>query len=409
MKRRILPIAYACFLSFLFFSQAAFAQANHVVISEVYGGGGNSGAFYKNDFIELYNPTNAAVDMTGWSVQYASATGNSWQRTNIPAATTIQPGRYFLIQQAAGTGGVPLPTADASGTIAMAAGAGKVVLLSNQTTLTVTTGCPLSGITGLIDYVGFGVTANCFEGSGPTPAPTNVVSVERKANASSTATTLESGGADEFLGNGYDSDNNATDFVARLTAPNPQNSSSSVEPDVAAPFFTVNYPKIGTISETQFDLVANMNETGKVYYEVLLDGATAPTAAQIKIDVGNAVALSGQLSITSASSDFTKSITGVQPSTAYDVYVVADDAASNLQSSPVKLDVTTNLSTSPLLVPSLTTITFPGFTAKTKQSAAQSYTMTAGNLTHDVDISVTGAFLISSDNINYGTSVTISM
>ena len=43
-----------------------------VVISQVYGGGGNAGATYTNDFIELYNQTGTAVDLTGWSVQYAA-------------------------------------------------------------------------------------------------------------------------------------------------------------------------------------------------------------------------------------------------------------------------------------------------------------------------------------------------
>ena len=48
-----------------------------VVISEVYGGGGNSGAPFTNDFIELYNKGTAAVDLSSWSVQYASATGST--------------------------------------------------------------------------------------------------------------------------------------------------------------------------------------------------------------------------------------------------------------------------------------------------------------------------------------------
>jgi hypothetical protein len=44
-----------------------------VVITEVYGGGGNSGAPYTNDFIELTNNSSSPVDVTGWSIQYASA------------------------------------------------------------------------------------------------------------------------------------------------------------------------------------------------------------------------------------------------------------------------------------------------------------------------------------------------
>ena len=48
------------------------AVSTSVVISQVYGGGGNAGATYKNDFIELYNLGSTPVDVTGWSVQYAS-------------------------------------------------------------------------------------------------------------------------------------------------------------------------------------------------------------------------------------------------------------------------------------------------------------------------------------------------
>ncbi|HVD64337.1 MAG TPA: lamin tail domain-containing protein, partial [Lapillicoccus sp.] len=46
-----------------------------VVISEVYGGGGNTGATYQNDFIELYNNGEQAVDLSTWSVQYGSSGG----------------------------------------------------------------------------------------------------------------------------------------------------------------------------------------------------------------------------------------------------------------------------------------------------------------------------------------------
>lgn len=101
--------------------------AGGVVISQVYGGGGNSGATLKHDFVELYNRTAAPVDVTGWSVQYASSTGTTWQRTSLTG--TIAPGGHYLIQQAQGAGGTAaLPTPDATGTIAMSATAGKVVL-----------------------------------------------------------------------------------------------------------------------------------------------------------------------------------------------------------------------------------------------------------------------------------------
>src|SRR5882762_1244191 len=77
------------------------AVSTGIVISQVYGGGGNSGAFYKNDFIELFNRGTAPVDVTGWSVQYTSAGATAaWQVTNLNSFT-IQPGQYYLVQEAA--------------------------------------------------------------------------------------------------------------------------------------------------------------------------------------------------------------------------------------------------------------------------------------------------------------------
>src|SRR5262249_9124828 len=76
-----------------------------VKISQVYGGGGNSGSTYTNDFIELYNQGSTPVDISGWSVQYSSAGASTWTPTSICASgpCIIQPGHYFLVQEAAGT------------------------------------------------------------------------------------------------------------------------------------------------------------------------------------------------------------------------------------------------------------------------------------------------------------------
>lgn len=206
--------------------------ANHVVISEIYGGGGNSGASYKNDFIELYNPTNATVDLTGWSVQYASATGTgTWQGTILSGS--IAPKGFYLIQQAAGSSGtVDLPTPDKIGTLNLSGTTGKV-LLSNSSTIQ-SGANPTS--TSIIDRVGFG-TANGYEGAAPAVATTNTTSIERKASAISTAITMGVGGSEEFNGNGFDSDDNAADFVSRV--PNPQNSSVTEPASLSGPYLNV--------------------------------------------------------------------------------------------------------------------------------------------------------------------------
>ena len=133
----------------------AFSAESQVVINEVYGGGGNSGATYKNDFIELYNNSSSAVSLAGWSVQYASSAGTTWQVTNLSG--NIPANGHYLIQEAVGAGGTTnLPTPDVTGTIAMAAGAGKVILCN---VTTAQTGANPTGAQ-IIDKVGYGAGAD---------------------------------------------------------------------------------------------------------------------------------------------------------------------------------------------------------------------------------------------------------
>ena len=173
---------------------STWAASTTVVISQLYGGGGNSGATYKNDFIELHNISNSSVSVAGWSVQYAAATGNSWQVTNLTG--TIAPGAYYLVQESAGTGGTTaLPAPDVTGSIAISSTAGKIALVNSAAALTV------ANPTGTVDLVGFGTTANGFEGSGPAPAPSNTTAELRNNNGST------------------DTDNNAVDFTTGAAAP----------------------------------------------------------------------------------------------------------------------------------------------------------------------------------------------
>ncbi len=169
-----------------------------VVISQVYGGGGNSGAMYKNDFIELYNKGTASVDLSTYAVQYTSASGSTWSETVLSGS--LAAGHYYLIQEAAGTGGTQnLPTPQAIGTIAMSATAGKVALTKTTTLLTVSNP---NGNPNLVDFIGYG-TADAFEGAGAAPAPSNTT-------------------ADLRAGNGAtDTNNNSADFSTG--APNPRN------------------------------------------------------------------------------------------------------------------------------------------------------------------------------------------
>jgi predicted extracellular nuclease len=175
--------------------------SSDVVISQVYGGGGNSGAPFSHDFIELFNRGSVVANLTGWSVQYTSSTGSgTWQVT--PLSGSIAPGGYFLVRQAAGsTASAALPTPDVTGSIAMAAGAGKVALRTNTTAIT--GACPSSATA---DLVGYGPAASCFEGAGPTSATSNTTAALRKR------------------GGCFDSDFNGVDFS--IGAPTPRSSAS---------------------------------------------------------------------------------------------------------------------------------------------------------------------------------------
>ncbi|MGC4118174.1 MAG: lamin tail domain-containing protein [Myxococcales bacterium] len=161
----------------------AYPYANGgVVISQVYGGGGNTSAVYKNDFIELHNRGSLPVSLAGWSVQYASATGSNWQVTALSG--TILPGGYYLVQEAGASGGVgvALPAPDLTGgTIDLSGTNGKAALVSSTTALSGS--CPTGGA--LVDLVGFG-SATCSEGSSAAPAGTNATSLARTSACADT-------------------------------------------------------------------------------------------------------------------------------------------------------------------------------------------------------------------------------
>jgi hypothetical protein len=135
----------------------------NVIISEVYGGGGNSGATLKQDFIELYNTTDESIEIGGWSIQYYSNTGTGAATVSnvfvIPSGKFIPAQKHFLIQAAAGTGGsVDLENPDAISSIAIAATNGKVILYTTADAQTINAS-EIASITGnpnFKDYVPFG-------------------------------------------------------------------------------------------------------------------------------------------------------------------------------------------------------------------------------------------------------------
>jgi len=229
---------------------AAQAVSQGVVISQVYGGGGNSGAPYTHDFVELFNRGTTPVSLNGWSIQYASATGtgnfgaSSTLITELPNVT-LQPGQYFLVQQAGGTVGAALPAPDFidSTPIAMAAGAGKVALVSSTSPLGCNGGstpCSPAQLAQIIDLVGYG-NANFFEGAGAAPTLSNTTAALRKDNGCT------------------ETDNNAADFEA--AAPNPRNTASARNfCDESAPSVVSTTPAAGGTINPDANLTLTFSE-----------------------------------------------------------------------------------------------------------------------------------------------------
>ena len=193
--RRVLTAAVASGLALsglAGLAPVAQAASTTVLLNEVYGGGGNSGATYTHDFVELRNVSGSAVDLTGWTVKYYSAAGNLGNTCTLSGS--VAPGGYYLIQQAKGAGGTTaLPAPDATCSAAMSGTNGSVVLADARGAV--------------VDTVGYG-SAALKEGTSA-PATTNATSVARKGAT--------------------DTDDNATDFA--VGAPTPQGSGSTPDPE----------------------------------------------------------------------------------------------------------------------------------------------------------------------------------
>ncbi|WP_434382805.1 lamin tail domain-containing protein [Melittangium boletus] len=192
---------------------------NHVVISEFSGGNGSAA---KDEFIELYNPTNSPVTIGGWKVQYKSAAGTAYSNNAadvIPAGAVIQPKGYYLLGGTAYSGAVAKNAEYSFDSSASTSGGGHIRIGPNLDDKIATVA---------VDVLGYG-TADSAEGGKAAPShPAAGGSLERKAVSTSTSATMATGGADALRGNGYDTDDNSTNFVTRAVR-DPQNASSPTE------------------------------------------------------------------------------------------------------------------------------------------------------------------------------------
>ena len=313
-RRRAVSALVVLFLSCL---PAWATPSTTVVISQIYTAGGNSGATYNADYVELFNLSSANVSLNGFAVQYISSTGTSGTVIPLPAGVTLLPGQRYLIQGTPGTVGAPLPSAadyTASG-LAAGAAAGRLYLTSSTVALAGT--CPSANV---VDLVGYGSTAACFEGPKPAPAP---------------STTL----ADLRTNPCTDTDNNGADFTT--ATPSPRNSAAASTP--CSTSSTTSLAVSAAVSPS------SINNGQTALFTATVTPATGSPTVTVTADLSSIGGSSssafhddGQNGDTSANDNtfsFTEPISSAISMGTYSIVVRASDSALHTASSTVTLTV----------------------------------------------------------------------
>jgi uncharacterized repeat protein (TIGR01451 family) len=400
----------------------------NLVISQVYGGGGNSGAPYQNDFVEIFNRGTTTVDfsVTPYSVQYAGVGSNFGSNKTNLSSGVIAPGHYFLVQESGGTtNGTALPAPDATGTIAMGGTSGKVALVAGTTALAAFA-CP--GDDGLVpfnpsdittaDFVGYGSTVStaghCYEGSGPAAAPSNTASDFRKA------------------GGCRDTDDNAADFL--VSGPFPRNSSAPVNNCVAgAPpslsindetvsegnsgtttaTFTVSLSAPAPSTDITFDIATQDNTATTANSDYVTKSLTGQVIPAGQTTYSFSVTVNGDTNIEPNESFFVNvtNVTGATLTDGQGVGTIQNDDVPSLSINDVSLAEGNSLTktftfTVSLSAPAPSTVTFDIATQENTATVADndyvahsltSQTITAGNSTYTFEVTVNGDTNIEPD------------
>lgn len=245
----------------------AATSSSTVVVGELYPGGGNTGATYANDYVELFNRGAATVDVTGWTLQYAASASTTWEAT--PLTGTIAPGGHYLVALASGGGvGAALPAADATGTTNLAAAGGKVALVAAATSLTCgATAGSCGAVASVGDLVGYG-TATDFEGTAAAPA------------GSSTNALARAGGGC------IDTDDNAADFAT--ATPTPKNATAAPTPCGAAAPAAGTSASVSVTVDVQPVVAVALDRSSIAFGNVVAGATPAPAAVTATVSSNDA-------------------------------------------------------------------------------------------------------------------------
>lgn len=298
-SKRLLPLLLTTLFALVLQAGAFAATPNHLLITQVYGGGGGGSntIVYKQDYVEIFNPTAAPVSLNGLSVQYGSATGNFGTGSNVASLPDVmlQPGQFFLVGGSSGSVGADLPvTVDLTSSLSIAATGGKVALVNGTTGNLPSTSCTGGNI---IDEVSFASSTSCAEGT-VAPASSNTLAATRSDVC-------------------VDTDNNSADFTA--VAPAPHNTSTPVH--TCSTSTPITQLAIASASANPANVGSGSNTT----LTVVITPGSSTTSATVTADLSSVGGSAVQPLALTATDTYTY------------IYTVPSSVAANIYSIPVKV------------------------------------------------------------------------
>ncbi|HEX8559224.1 MAG TPA: Calx-beta domain-containing protein [Pyrinomonadaceae bacterium] len=247
-------------------AQTLNAGSPDLVISQVYARGGEPGAAFRNDYVEVFNRGNTTINLADYSVQVLVIAPP--QPGGFPGGPVIvvtrfvsssgsyllPPGEHELLAYgSSGSNGAPVPGVFApSNDFNMPGNFGRVALVRGVTSLG-QFGCPAGTDAALVDFFSYGA-ATCAEGPAVFPAP-----------AASSAAFRNSNGC-------ADTDSNVTDFTTAAANPRDEQATPAAPCNLTAPANTFRFEVAG----------ASFNESAGVAEVFVTRAGDASGAASVQ-------------------------------------------------------------------------------------------------------------------------------
>ncbi|MFJ5714129.1 CehA/McbA family metallohydrolase [Neobacillus sp. NPDC093127] len=290
-----------------------------VVFSQLYVNGGNSGAFYKTKFFELYNNTDKDIDLNGWSIAYSAAATMNFGAGQALSGV-IKAHGYFLVVGATGATGADLPVkADVTTTLNPSGSTGGALVLAKKKTAV--TGVDDPDAIDLLAFTnGTAVFKNpLYWGSPISDSTVGGGTIQRKTNIGTEPQSAYG------LGNGWFTKDPSKDFTMNKPA-------------------GANYPQEMVVHNSKFMLTP---DSAKIAFTKAGGTATiagqagsVPASSTVKVYVENGGTLTSPQQATAAA-DGSFSLTFPDASNSSAVYVTHTDGSQTapLESSYARINV----------------------------------------------------------------------